>query len=133
MPITVVWDDEAHSIVRYVLEGKWEWNEFRPFIDQAAAMTRTVDHRVDTVADLRRSAPLPMKNAFPTLKHLAIMTPDNALQGIFVVIGGGVFVRSLGATFKRIYPHIGAATYFVETLEEAHALIARDRARATGT
>jgi hypothetical protein len=131
MPVSVIWDDEEHSIVRYILEGQWQWHEFHPLIDEAAAMTRTVSHRVDTVADLGRSGPLPVRNAFPTLKHLAAMTPPNAMEGLFVVIGGSTFVQALGATFKRIYPQMGAPVYFVNTLEEARILIATHRARRT--
>ncbi len=128
MPISVIWDDEEHTIVRYIFDGEWQWREFMPIIDQAAAMTRSVPYRVDTIADLTKSAGLPMRNSFPTLKHLAGMSPDNALLGIFVVVGGGTFVQSLGATFKRVYP-MGSPTYFAQTLADAYAVINEKRAQ----
>ncbi len=127
MPISVIWDDDAQSIIRYIFVGQWQWSEFRPIIDQAVTMAKSVDHRVDTIADLRESGPLPRQNPFPTLKHMAVTTPPNSEQGTFQIIGGGSFVQSLGNAVKRVYKD-GAPTYFVETLEEAYTFIAESRA-----
>ncbi|MFC1959902.1 hypothetical protein ACFLYO_04260 [Chloroflexota bacterium] len=127
MPISVIWDDEEHTILRYLLEGTWQWSEFRPVIAEADGLSRTVDHRVDIIADLTTSAPLPVRNAFPTLKYMAELSSDNVLQGVFVVVGGGGFVRALGKTFAQVYAGVGARIAFSDTLDEAYALIQTDR------
>lgn len=126
MPVSVIWDDDEQSIIRYLFVGQWEWRDFRPIIDEAVAMSRSVDHRVDTIADLRESAPLPMQNPFPTLKHLATTTPPNSAKGSLQIIGGGSFVQSLGAAVRRVYKE-GAPVYFVNTLEQAYANIEQSR------
>ncbi len=129
MPITVVWDDDDHSIVRYVYDGAWTWLDLRAAADQAVAMSRSVPHRVDILADLRRSGPLPVRNAIPVLKYMAEVSPPNMLIGIFVVVSGGIHVQALGNIFRRVHPSIGVRNFFVNTLEEAYALIEQDRAR----
>jgi hypothetical protein len=129
MPVDVIWDDEAHSIIRYVFDGPWGWDEFRPIIDKADAMSRTVSHRVDIIADLTNSARLPVQNAFPTLKYMAELTADNVLEGLFIVTGGGSFVAGLVQTFKRVYPNLGSTPYTASTLADAHQMIGADRSQ----
>lgn len=124
MPANVIWDDEARTVVRYVMQGQWEWAEFRPIVDEARAMITSQTHPVGIIADLRESGPLPGE-AIPTLKYMAEITPDNACA--FVVVGGSRFVRAIGGIFRRIYPRLGLTPQFADTLEEARALIAEAR------
>jgi hypothetical protein len=127
MPVDVIWDDEVHSLMRYVFDGSWEWDEFRPIVDKADAMSRTVSHRVDIIADLTNSASLPVRNAFPTLKYMADCSADNVLAGIFVVVGSGALITAMFSAYRRVFPHLGAVPYMTQTLEEARQMIAADR------
>lgn len=133
MPVSINWDNDERTIMRYVLVGAWQWTEFRSVIDEADALSRTVEHRVDIICDLTASGPLPVHNAFPTLKYMAELTSDNVLEGIFIVVGGGTFVRALGKTFNQVYAGVGARTFFAETLDEAYAQIQQDRVRQEAT
>ena len=127
MPISVVWDDDEHTIVRYIFEGSWQWLEFKPVVDEAVRMSHSVTHRVDIIADLRKSATLPMRDAFSVIKYMADQSADNVLEGIFVVVGGGTFVKAMGNAFKNVYPNLGARPFFVHKIEDAYDQITADR------
>jgi hypothetical protein len=50
MPITVNWDNDAKTVIRYDFEGHWNWDEFRAAANEAFVFTRSVQHRVDRLA-----------------------------------------------------------------------------------
>lgn len=128
MPISIVWDDEAHTIMRHVVVGQWTWQDYKAIIVQSQAKLVNVDHRVDVIADLRHSGPLPTQNPFPVLRYIAAQPPTDP-DNIFIVVGGGSFVQTLGRTFKKAYQGQGTRFVFTGTLAEAHAIIQEDRAQ----
>ena len=45
MSVQVAWDNHEKTIVRYVFEGKWTWDEFYPAYNKAIEMENSVTHR----------------------------------------------------------------------------------------
>ncbi|MBN1966639.1 MAG: hypothetical protein JW910_18450 [Anaerolineae bacterium] len=125
MPVTVVWDDETHTCVRYVFTERWTWAEFHGPIDEANVMIRTQPHPVGIIADLLESDPLPAKG-LPTLKYMAAITPENACA--FVIVGAGGFIQAIARVFTRVYPGLGLLPLFADTLEAARAIVAEKAA-----
>ena len=47
MSVTVVWDNERKTVIRYDMLGRWNWNEFQVEFQKAKAMLDSVEHTVD--------------------------------------------------------------------------------------
>jgi hypothetical protein len=55
MPVRVEWDNPDKTVIRYEMQGDWNWNEFRPAYNQAKAMLAEVPREVNFILDLRGS------------------------------------------------------------------------------
>jgi len=59
MPITVVWDNEAKTIIRWDYVGKWKWSEATYGFEDTIRMMHEVQHPVSLIHDLTQSAGIP--------------------------------------------------------------------------
>jgi hypothetical protein len=84
MPIQAVWDDEAHTIIRYVIEGHWTWDEMNAAIATSNAWLDAADHKIDFIHDMSRSEGIPA-GALTQLKRY--IGKEHPLTGRSVVIG----------------------------------------------
>ncbi len=46
MPVQIVWDDAEHSIIRFVMSGKWSWQEFYSSYESIWDEVANIGHRV---------------------------------------------------------------------------------------
>jgi hypothetical protein len=120
MAIEVVWDDEEKTIIRWIIQGKLEWEEYEQASQLSREMCDSVDHPVYTIFDARQMARMP-DNALVRLPQMSIQTPSN--QPLAVVIGARGFAQTLIRIYNRVYRGLTAAS----TLEEAYAIIEDDK------
>lgn len=120
----VQWDDPEQTILRFEFEGEWDWVVVRQVALMGQEMSASVEHRVDSVVDLRQSHGLPA-HSLSQFEQLAQFPSPNS--GVIVIVGGGNLVASLLNIFKRVYRSAAAKYHYVETMEEAERLIRRLR------
>lgn len=90
-------------------------------------MLETVDHTVAVIADLKESPVLPA-NALSLYRSYVHRAAENT--GIIVLVGASRLVKTMVEVFLRINPRKNApGTHFAfaDTMDEARALIARQR------
>jgi hypothetical protein len=124
MGVKAVWDNEQHTIVRYDLSGKWTWDEFFTAYEDAKMMlaaTPYVVHFILNPTDAASRSHLP-PGIVSRIGSVGRTRLPNA--GITVAVGSSNFVKSLVNTAARLYPRIRKQYQFVETLDEARALLA---------
>jgi hypothetical protein len=124
MSITVDWYNPEKTIIQYVLEGKWTWNEFYDVYHKAIAMENAVSHRVDVVVDIRQSA-IPPTNVLLNMKYFADHQPPNI--GLSLIVSASPLIRSLYDVALKFHRPIGECFRIVSTPEEAFDLIADAR------
>ena len=56
MPFQFQWYDETKRAMRYIAEGQWNWKDYHQSVRAAAFSLTAVEHPVDSVIDLGRSA-----------------------------------------------------------------------------
>ncbi|GEM_PF-264265 len=124
MGITVVWDNEEKTAIRYDFQGDWSWDDFRAAAMQSGAMTGEVDHPVDLIANMLNSAPLPEGAMFQFNRALR-----NAPQGrgMFVIVAADSWMKALTTVLDRAGG--GGRFSLAGTLEEAREMVARRRAQ----
>jgi hypothetical protein len=119
MGITAVWDNDEKTIIRYIYDGSWTWDDFYTAFGQAYKMIDTVNHRVDIIVDVRMSSLLP-QNALSRGRQLSTSTHTN--QGRTIVVGANALMRSVSNIFNKVYTKAAddLKISFVRTMEEAH-------------
>lgn len=126
--IKVMWDNEAHTAIRYALTGTWDWTQLRAANQKGAALITMAPHKVDVIVDMTAAD----KSRAGLIKEALCFLPQ--LQenlGAVVVVGGGDAVR---ASFKTVYPLFRDAGYTMmraDTLTQARTLLVLARLVST--
>jgi hypothetical protein len=126
MGVDVNWDDDAHTILHYKMDGRWRWNDLYNAVKEGHALNSDTSHDVYAIVNLEHGLGVP-PSAMTQFGTLATLTRPNTKVVVFVA--GGGFVSALIKTFNRIYHGSGVQTCWVATLADAYALIAREQAR----
>ncbi|MCY4070557.1 MAG: hypothetical protein OXG60_04625 [Chloroflexi bacterium] len=56
MPFRYAWKDASKRVICYIAEGDWNWKDYHQAARASAFTLSGVDHPVDCLIDLRRSA-----------------------------------------------------------------------------
>ncbi len=120
MSIRVKWGNEANTYLVWELVGKWTWEEYKFTFNQAYAMIERTDDVVDVLVDITQSHFIPF-NSFPYLRQAILTRPAN--MGVILLIGCNRSMKIILDGFARIYDEFAQMIAYVETLEEAHAIL----------
>ena len=133
MAISIEWGNDEHTIIYWVFNGKWTWEEFSDAQRDSNRLLATVAHTVHVIGNLQNGPTLPA-NALSAYQGFLEHSPENT--GITVLVGSSNFVKAIVGVFTRIMPNKvpGADFTFAATLPDAYALIARhDQNRPANT
>jgi len=130
MGVNVSWDSEDKTRLRYDFEGQWTWPEFRTSASVAFAMTRSVEHKVDTISYFHPGAVLP-PDAFFQFRRAMYEAPKN--RGTQVIVGGTTFITTMVSVFSRLYKQFGERLMTAESLEDARRLLDEKRKKAAAS
>lgn len=127
MAISVNWEDGDRSIIRSESGGHWTWDEYHAAVEQVVALANSVNYRVDLIINALPGAVAPLGSSMPHYQRAQRIMPGNVRLNI--IINTNTFGRIIINTFTRLNSgkggfKVGAAG----TVEEALAMIARDRA-----
>ncbi len=122
MPVNVKWYDERQAVLWYSYEGRWTWDEFYQAFEHGNEMIESVEHKVDTIIDLRRSSLLPSNVMSRGNFMSAKLHPRH---GTTVVVGANSFVQLLYDMFRKLYGKTADKMHlrFVQTLDEAFTIL----------
>jgi hypothetical protein len=126
MGITIVWDNNEHSVMRITFAKAWSWNEMDTIIAEAHAMMDAVYHQVDMIVDMKEGGSIP-EGAFWRFHKLAQVKHRN--RGRVIVVGGNSFIRTMSDTVRRLANDFFDTETFtlVSTVEEARATLFKMR------
>ncbi len=126
MSITVQWDNDEKTVIRYDVSDNWTWDEFRQAVEQIHAMIDTVSHTVDAIANLENGNFLPSGSLWQA-RNVASRSHPRA--GMTVIVKGSYMMQSLYGLFRSLYGKMGfyVNIHFAPTLEAARALLEAER------
>jgi hypothetical protein len=128
MPLHICWDNEEKTAIRCESEGNWTWDEYHTSLEQIAEMMREVNHHVDLINIRRLGATMPRGSSLPHFQRALAILPDNFGLNIFVT--NNAVARVIVSVFTRVYASLsGGRLLMVGTLEEARAVVAKERAK----
>jgi hypothetical protein len=122
MSITVEWDNDAKTVIRFTYVGQWDLKQFYDTTEQSNALMASVDHKVDVILDVRKSSLIP-KNFVSTMRTIRFKTHPHT--GSLVLVGGNMFMRTLTNALTGFLGKSQQHPFtMTETLEEARAILA---------
>ena len=124
MGVSVSWDNDDKTALRYDFKGRWTWQEFDAATVEAFAMTGSVPHIVDSISNFEIGAALP-PNALFQFRRAMSKAPPN--RGITVIVGGSLFIKTMVTTFSRLNKQLGERLLIADTLNQARTLLAARR------
>jgi len=127
MQIAVFWDDPQQTIIRSESSGQWTWDEYHAAVEQVVALANSTNQRVDLIINSLPGAAAPSGSSIPHYQRAQRIMPDNVRLNI--IVNTNTFGRMIINTFTRLNAGKGGLKVVAAgSLEEAHAVIARDRA-----
>ncbi|MEO8608670.1 MAG: hypothetical protein ABI690_12345 [Chloroflexota bacterium] len=125
MPIQAVWDDESHTIIRYMIEGHWTWDEMNAAVAVSNAWLDVANRKIDFIHDMSRSEGIPA-GALTQLKRY--IGKEHPKTGHSVVIGPQKSVtnsvaRGLLDMIQKLYKR-DWGFMFAESLDDARMRLA---------
>ncbi len=139
MGITVSWDNEQQSIIRYEAKGRWDWIDFDRAVERAFTMTEQLEHTVDALFDLRKSAELPNGAVIHFRRWISVL-PAN--RGSIVVVSNRESAHILVDMLRRIDRKAATRLVITDSIDAARKMLNRQtsstpfiqmRMRALGT
>lgn len=130
MPVTVEWDNDEKTVIRYTFTDKWDWGDFWDSARESTRLSQTVTHTVDVIGDLTGTHIIPARG----LQHLRTVTrirPAN--RGVVYFYGANRFVYQMIDSMLRMAPNMTSDYNMVATAEDAYAAIAAARAKREET
>jgi CheY-like chemotaxis protein len=122
MGIHVNWDNESETIIRYVIDGQWTWDEFEWALEKGFTMTETVSHTVDAILQFTETSVLP-DGATIVWKRMMAALPAN--QGKVAFVGGNKPIQAAVKLFAQTTKSARHRIVAAKTLDMAYHLLSQ--------
>jgi hypothetical protein len=117
MGITVLWDDEQRTVVRYVFQSEWTWDDFYVARNLVNGMVEGEAHPVAMLFDVPEDVVIP-PNFVSKFATMFRTRPDNIYA--LVVVGGNDYVRALVGVLASVTDKTGNLLRAFYTEAQAH-------------
>lgn len=129
MGIKVEWDTKDNTIIRYDLEGLWNWDDYRAAVAQSTRMMEGVDYPVGIIANFRADTMVPRgasahRSPPPVAEKMSAM-PHN--MDVIVITGGNAFVEVTVTGFCKLYNRVPKKFLVAGSVDEARQIIRQRR------
>jgi hypothetical protein len=119
-----MWDNDNHTVIRYVLGEEWTWAEMRVAVATSNAMLDGVNHKVHFIHDATVVLTVPGDMLFQLRSLIGKEHPNT---GNSIIVGAKkspivILAKSLLAMIDRVYRK-DWGFQFADSLEEARGLL----------
>ncbi|HRF94297.1 MAG TPA: hypothetical protein PLZ51_03840 [Aggregatilineales bacterium] len=126
MRISVVWDDEDCTILRYTYAQNWTWGDYETAIQHAYTLkTEANIPIVDVIADFSESGVIP-KNMISNFQK-SLNRPQSIEFGVTVLVTNSLFLLRMIEVYRKINRQGAKKIRTAKTLDEARTMIAQTR------
>jgi hypothetical protein len=121
MSVDFRWDNDEQTVIRFVAEGVWNWNDFHKNVRRATFWFDSVKHPVETIIDLRGTTKLPA-GAMGHIRSLGKRIHPHGRDRVVIIGLDKSIADPLGGA-DRTYHDSERLIRFVDTDVEAQAII----------
>lgn len=125
MPVEVIWDDEAKTIIRQIYSGRVILDDYYKATDQFVKLANSVDYTVHSIMD-RQDVLISEGSYLQVMRYANKIMPDNI--GIRAIIKANVMTRMMINIGSRLAPRLVSQIRLVNNLEEARQVIEANKA-----
>lgn len=125
MAFEMLWEDEDKTVLVCKVSGAWKWDEYHLALDAIAEMIAGVPHRVDLITVRGAGAVMPKGSSVPHYMRAMRVMPPNLGKNILVIEGADF--RYASQILRLFFKAVGSQFVLMNSLEDAHTLIAADR------
>jgi len=120
MPVEVIWDDEAKTIIRQKYTGHVVLDDYYIAVDKFVDLAKSVDYTVHSIMD-RTDMLISQGSYLQAMRYADKKMPDNI--GLRVIIKANVMTKMMVNIGTRIAPRLISNVHIVDTLEDAREVI----------
>ena len=126
MRVTVNWDDEAKTIIRYIYAEGWTWADYEVAIKAAYDLTQAVNPpMLDVIADFSGASVAP-KNLIANFQK-SLNSPYTIQFGVTILVTPSLFIARMIDLYRKINKQGGSRIRLAKTVDEAREMIAQIR------
>lgn len=123
MAISVNWDNEQDTLLRYDFVGSWNWNDLSQANLKAFRMMTAVDHEVNVIFNMAESAGLPV-GALNNMRQMFDLAPIN--MGTIVLTHSDTVAAYTFEMLSAFEDAIGTRLAIADTLETARDMFSEE-------
>ncbi len=126
MGISVKWDNDEKTIIQYVFDGRWTWNDLYAALDKVKEMSGSVDHRVDAIINFSNADLIPSGSIFSfdgKKNAQKLAQKANEARGTIVIAGANGFIKGIYDTFRLFDKHISSGVHFTDSVKQARSFL----------
>lgn len=131
MPVSVIWDNDEKTILRFEVNGDWEIDETweRITID-GLRLTREADTVPDAIIDMRGQSGNGLPQGFMTQGRSFSnwIERQNLGSAVMVLVGAGRMMQAGADILRKLNIPMSTRSFFADNLDDARAHIAAYRA-----
>lgn len=125
MGIQVDWDHSGQmpeqTIIYWMFEGEWDWNDFSQADRQAYEMALSMPHTVHSIVDFRASPHIPRRGAISYFTRSVTKAPPN--RGLVVIVGAPRMARALEDVLRTLAPQASSHYKLANSIDNAYQMI----------
>jgi hypothetical protein len=122
MGISVIWDNDAKTVILMTFEGRWTWEELTEAVVICNGMVESVSHHVHYILD-RKGAHYTPGNLLGNMKRIVnLFTPN---EGLRIIVGENLLIKEALSLFASLNGGAGFPYRHADTVEEARAYLSR--------
>ena len=123
MSITIVWDNDDKTILRYDFSEEWKWSDVETVTQISLSFLDTVTESVSIIINLDKNNRTP-SGGLTYAKELFAPSHTN-YSGNAVVIGDDKVLQTLVSILTKAYPNTmeQITIRFVDTLDDARTIL----------
>lgn len=115
--VTLAWDNEQKTILRYTFLGDWTWDEYLERLNEGRVLMAEVEHPVCVLNDMQRMGKLP-PNFASTAKSVIASRPKNT--GLAIFLTTNAFFKVMYRVLAQLIPNVPTGYILVTKEEEAY-------------
>lgn len=122
MSISVTWDNDEKTVIRYEYSGRWTLEDFNAAYLAAREMVSQCDYTVHFIIDVRDSTLIP---SGALSRGRGVVSSPLPNEGRTVVVGANALIRSIMDVFQKIHGRKIDQSKFTlaGSMEEAYSIL----------
>ena len=120
MSVQVEWDNPEQSILRYIFDDGWTWEDFFAAREEALRLIDERGAEVGVIIHMPEHVRIP-PNLITHARSLAGRVHENTVM--VMVVMSNHFLRVMLQTLRKISPQADSRMHMAQTLDEARATL----------